>query len=90
MYLFDLNTYNELKKAHLIEVEKADNGDPQKAVIEIQKYLDSVGLYMPRPRYRYIENDKSTHKFLDGRVTGSVEKKNLKYVNVLNPKFAYS
>ncbi len=55
----------------------------------VTMYLDSVGMKMPEPRYRYDETDMSTWMFLDGRVTFNELTKQYKYKNVFNHNFRF-
>lgn len=91
--MFDLNTYNELKKAHIKSWVKLEDGavneEEVKACNALRIYLDSVGMKMPKPKYKYDVDNISTWKFLDGRISYSVKHDLKKYKNVYNPNFKY-
>lgn len=55
----------------------------------IRDYLDSCGMYMPLPKFKYDEEDISTHKFLEGKVIHNEKYNTYRYVNIYNPNFKY-
>ena len=55
----------------------------------VRNYLDDTGFHMPKPRFHYLEDDITTHKFLNGQVTFNEKRNKFTYKNVYNPNFKY-
>lgn len=55
----------------------------------VRQYLDSVGMFMPSPRYQFRSEERSSWRFLDGRIHHDERSGITKYTNVYNHHFKY-
>lgn len=80
--MFDMSTY--LKLSNHYKESKSSY-----ALYQLRKFLDYNGCSMPPSKYDYKDNDITTWKYLDGKVSYNETKKTYFYANILNPEFKY-
>jgi hypothetical protein len=80
--MFNVKKYLTLRDNYI-----RDNS--QLALAEVQNYLDSENLFMPAPKYLYDDGDKTTWRFLVGKIVENEHRKKTGYRNVYNPHFRY-
>ena len=77
-------------KIYTVLMELTREKPTKKNFNKVRKYLDSVGMKMPQPKWIYNEGDKRTWKWLEGRLNIHLFTKKVTHVPVLNPEFAYN
>lgn len=81
---FNQEEYNLLAIQHI-------NHRSRKSLKDIREYLDAVGYQFPKPKYKYVDEDKKTHKYLESIInTKTINgKETFQVREVLNKSFAY-
>ena len=79
-----MKEYEKVKKNN-----KASDNEIKETTNNYSSYLDSMGLKMPSPRYKYDHQDKTTWKYLDS-IGGERNDGRFKITEVFNPEFKYN
>lgn len=84
----DVYQYNKLRKqlddAKMYGVAKLE----KMALLQYCYYLNSIGYTYPKPRYKYLEHDKTTWKYLDSSFRPDAQGR-MRVTETLNPDFRY-
>ncbi len=88
--MFDENIYNDLRLKHIdAEINAETEEESRTAMLKVCAYLDSVGMHMPKPKYVYDEADRTTWKYLNGKVKYDRAINKHRYRSLPNPSFIY-
>jgi len=78
----NLIVYKQLKNNY------ENSKSPKKDLENLRVFLDTNGFKMPKPLYRYSEEDISTWKYLDGNINKHKITGRISYTEVFNPRFS--